>query len=290
MARKAKDILLARGYTEEELKDSPLLKDSKFCAAIEAEAEVADEATALAEERKGLIEKDKEWYKNYAVPEVNKARQEAIEAKKEAAGLKAEMEQLQKYGLRKVADQDDDDNPNPKPNPKPNDNLAFDESKFVKAEDFNKIVSQVPVSLTMLQDISNQHYELFGKFIPGGTTKLHQEFVKAQNEEHFQGSLQDFWEKRYKVVDKREEIATKEREKREEAFREEGRRQEREKLGANPNLRSPVISSSPFANKVTVVGDDGKPVKSPMPWERTREQRATERVSKFATKLQQESV
>ena len=52
MSRKAKEILLARGYTEAELAGmETLLKDQKFCAAIEAEAASADDATALAKER-----------------------------------------------------------------------------------------------------------------------------------------------------------------------------------------------------------------------------------------------
>jgi len=288
MARKAKEILLARGYTEAELAGmETLLKDQKFCAAIEAEAQAADEHAALAEERKNLIEQDQKWYQEYAVPEVEKARADAITARKERAAFEAELKARQDYGLKQVASQEGHQ-PAPVVNPAPVVAPEFDPSKFVDREAYMKTVQNIPYNLTMLQDISDEHRELFGKSIPGGTSKLFQEYDNARAKEHYQGSFRDFWEKKYKVQDKRDAIEADTRKKNEDAIRLEERNKVLSELG-NPMTRPLSTSHSPFTNKPTstTVDSTGKVVTATQPWERSKEQRSTERVSKFTTKALQ---
>jgi hypothetical protein len=219
------------------------------------------------------------------MPEVDKARADAIQAKKEKGALEAELKARQDYGLRKVA-ADEGHVPAPVVTPVITPTPTFDGSKFVDNDTYMKTVQAIPYNLTMLQDIADEHRELFGKSIPGGTTKLFESYDKARTKEHYQGSFREFWEKSYKVQDKRDALETDNKKKYEDSIRLEERNKVMSEYG-NPLSRPMVTSHNPFTNRTSKVDEAGKTISSTQPWERSKEQRAGERVSKFTTKALQ---
>lgn len=292
MARKAKDILLARGYTDADLASmATLLADAKFCAAIEAEAAELDQHRADLDKAKKDLEDDAKWYQETAVPALNKATQDAITARKKQAELEAQLKAAQDYGLLKVADGQDKGNPpvNPNPNPNPSPDSSLDASKFVSVDEFNNTRAAFGSAIAMAQDIADDHRELFGTRLPGGVTKLREEYQDAVSSRRYRGSLQQFWEEKYKVADKRNEIAAKSRQDEiDKAVADAKSKWISEQ--SNPMTRTPSSSRNPFvARTATTTAPDGKTVTAPVskPWERNESERSGQRVSKFTGKVLQ---
>ncbi len=292
MARKAKEILLARGYTEEELTSmATLLADQKFCAAIEAEANDADTHKTAAEKLQADLEADATWYRETAAPALTKATKDAIDAKEKAAGLEAKLQSMQDYGLLKVAEGEGgkgkgtvvtdpkavESNPN------------FDASKFVSTETFQQTASQFGNAIAMAQDIADDHKELFGTRLPGGVSKLREDYQKAVQTRRFGGSLREFYEDTYKVAAKRDEISAAARTKEiADAIAAEKTKWVSEQ--ANPMTRTLGSSRNPFTNRAQAgsATDGGKGGTAPTkPWEKNEGERANQRVSKFASKVLQ---
>jgi hypothetical protein len=284
MARKAKEVLLARGYTEEELKGMDLLlKDQKFCAAIEAEANEADERKAKVEELQGLVDGDTEWYSNTCVPEMEKMANKVADAEANRAASEARLKAMQESGLRKVASQGNrgDDKatppvvaPNTNPDNKP-------DPRYVPVDTFTKAYREVGHTFMSVQDMQADHQELFGKRLR--MTELEKDYQTAIERERFQGSIVDFWEKKYKVGERRSELDTQKAREHDDSIRKDERTKLLSEMG-NPMTRIPVLSNNPFTNRT--VDSSGKPVES-RPWERTDAERSGTRVNKFTGKILQ---
>ena len=197
------------------------------------------------------------------------------------------MKAQQDYGLAKVAEKAGHEPVVQPVEPKPKD---FDSSKFVTAEAFDKTARSVGDSMIMLTDILEDHRELFGKRLPGGMSKLRENWQKSVADEHYRGSLRDYWEKEYKVADRRDAIAAKEKKDYEDSIRKDERTKVQSEYG-NPNTRPLALSHNPFTNKTIKTDESGKPiVGAAQPWEKSKEQRATERLNKFTNKALQSSV
>jgi len=289
MARKAKDILLARGYTEADLTSmSTLLADAKFCAAIEAEAAETDTLREQTTKLQKDLEDDAKWYQETAVPALNKAVKDATEAREKQAAVEAKLKAAQDYGLMKVAENDKPATPVPTTPPSSTD---LDPTKFVSAETFAQTTSQFGSAIAMAQDIADDHRELFGSRLPGGVSKLREEYQEAVRSRRFGGSLQQFWEQQYKVADRRKELETAARQKEiSDAVAAEKTKWVSEQ--ANPMTRTLSSSRNPFTNRTQSQTADGKPATSSTstpskPWEKSDSERASQRVSKFANKVLQ---
>ncbi len=79
------------------------------------------------------------------------------------------------------------------------------DTRYVKAEDFTKAVSDVmqfPLVSAELIDLNAEHQELFGKRLPN-TKKLVEDAIKEKR------SIRDQWANQYKVEDRRTEVAKK---------------------------------------------------------------------------------
>lgn len=282
MARTAKEILKARGYTDDELKAmDTLLKDRKFTAAIEAEA-------AEVERLNDLVTQTEEWYEKTSKPAMEKAVREANEAAARAAAAEARWADAQKRGLLKIAadpgdggaggGSGDGNDPN-KGAGDPNANI--DPSKYVTRDTLDNLTgefaSRQAEAMVMYTDILEDHRDLFGSRLPGGMSGLRAEYANAQKTQHFAGSMRDFWEQRYNVAGKREELSAKAKEEERNKIREEERAKLMDEVG-NPNLRPGVVSRSPFVVKKD---DEGKVVQ---PWERAQSERSGSRVARLVKK------
>lgn len=296
MARKAKEILLARGYTEADLATmTTLLADPKFCLAIESEAADADTARAQATELQGTLTADQEWYNTYAIPLVKKTQQDAINARAEAAAANAKLQAAQDYGLTRVAEQAGA-TPAVPATPSTPATPAVDTSQFVTSETWNQGLELVGDSIEMAQDIVADHQDLFGHRLPGGLGSLRKDFKEAQKTRRYAGSIKQFWEEKYKVPDKRTEISQAAQAKLIADAELRGRNAAIAE-GANPATRSMLASRSPFTNRGAATATPGAaatPGGAPaaasagkQPWERQPEERSGARVSKFATKVLQ---
>ena len=285
MARKAKEILLARGYTEEDLKGmETLLKDTKFCSAIESEASEADTHKAKADELQEVVDSDTEWYQKTCVPEMDKMAEKVADAAAAQAAAEARLKTMQEVGLKRIASQDGGD---PAPVPDLADNTVVPkvlkaDDRYVTKESFGEAYTKVGDVIMDAQDIAEDHKELFGKRIPGGMSQLRADYQGAISRERYQGSIRDFWEKKYKVDDRKSEMSTEQAAEHEKKIREDERTKTLSELG-NPMTRSPVLSSNPFTKRV---GDDGKTVDN-KPWDRNDAERSGTRVSKFTGKALQ---
>lgn len=310
MARKAKEILLAMGYTEADLVDSPILKDPRFVAAIEKE-DAAMEAklngfqTEVTDYKNKLVNTQK-WYQETAVPTIEKALKDATAAKAERARLEAQLKAEQEYGLRRVAagegdggagnagnggDQGGNGGGNGRNGGNGGNNdpdySQFD-SRYVSSEVFRQTAENVGVAIAMAQDVADDHMELFGKRLPGGVTKLRSDYLKARNE-GFTGTMADYASKTYKFDERRAELATQRAAEERANLETEIRAKILSEMG-NPMTAPGVISRSPFYRKI----ENGAAEGGRQPWDggngqiRTREQRHADRVVKFGRKVLEE--
>lgn len=295
MARKAKEILIARGYTEQDLAGmATLLSDPKFCAAIEAEAAEADEHKSQAEKLKTDLAADAEWYRNTAVPQLTRALQDAVTAKSELAKSQAQLKAMQDYGLARVAEgqgvEPDPTKSAALPNPA-NPNPAEPDPRYVTNDTFSQTVSQyIPATATM-QDLSDEYRELYGSRIPGGMAAVHKEFLDARDSNRYRGGFREYVESKFKFAEKRSEIASAEKQKHEEAIRLEERNKVLSEMG-NPMTTPMRVSRNPFTNRAATQSGSGNGAGAAAgsgtpahPWAKTANERSSARVSKFAAKL-----
>lgn len=130
-----------------------------------------------------------------------------------------------------------------------------DTSKFVSKEDFEKEQRKIAAAQTAyfgeVLEIGDEHRELFGNRV--NSRQLIQEAIAAGK------SPREFWEEKYNVKAKRDEISKTADEKRM-ADAEKRGYEKRLAEEANPNLREPDSSKNPFYE----VPKDGKTIQ---PWD-----------------------
>ena len=299
MAKKAKDILLAAGYTEAQIADpamATLLNNTQFCKALEAESIAAETAEAERVRLEGDLNADTEWYKTQAAPAIKTATERAITAEGRAANAEARLKAAQEMGLIKIGEQEG----TPPANPANSATSAIDPNtgKYLTQDQVDKMLADrmglVGDAVTMAADIPAEHYELFGARLPGGVSGLRKEFQAAQQNNRFRGSLMDFWEQKYKVADKRAEVATLAHQKELDAYaadKVKARETELISQYGNPMTRPLTTSRSPFTNRGSAItgqsgakpGESGAPTERKQPWEGSSspEQRSANRVTAF---------
>lgn len=292
MPRKAREILKSRGYTDQELDGLILLNDARFCATLEAED--ADREALLSErdQLKRTVDDTGRWYHETAKPTLERALADATNARAEKARLEARLQAETDYGLRQVAQDQDRNNQSGDQNQnrdqqrtqdQGNRNAEFD-ARYVTADTFTQATNQFGDAIAMSSDIIEDHRELFGSRLPGGISKLRDDYRNAVRVNHFSGNLRDYWESQYKVPDKRAELSAKARADQEAQIRQDERSKVMSEF-ANPMTRPLEGSRNPFVRK-PAGGDSGKSNVGRQPWERgTQEQIRSDRVVRFATKV-----
>ncbi len=272
----------ARGYTDEELGNLVLLQDSRFCAVLEQEdADREALATANTKMRTDLDATTK-WYHEEAVPAIDKVTKDLVKERSERARLQAQLETEQELGMRRVAADPvatttTNANTNANPDPKQLDD------RYVSRDVFMQTVNEYGGAIAMGNDIVEDHRDLFGKRLPGGLGGLRASYQKA-SETGFRGTLRDYWQKEYNVDAKRTELEAADKAKHDADIRADERAKVTQEM-LNPHTRPMEASRSPFirARKIEGGRADGD---AHQPWERgTVEQRRSQRVVKFGTKV-----
>ena len=289
MARKAIEILKARGYTDDELTAMQTLLTPKFCTALEAEDLERERIQAEATKYKADLDATTTWYHQEAVPALNKALNDATTARGEAAAVAARLKAMQDYGLARVAENQDDPNKN-KPVVKSGEELpsGFDPAKYVSADTFLQTTDRFGEAIAVATDIAEDHRDLFGSRLPGGVTGLRKEYQEAVKSHRFQGDLRAFWENKFNVQVKQTERSQAARQKELDDYANTKIAEKMSEMG-NPMTRTLVQSRNPFTAKV---GTTGSTAVGEQPWgdgKRTPEQRRSDRVVRFHQKLQEKS-
>lgn len=291
MARKAREILKARGYTEEQLTALTILNDATFCSAIEAE-------DAEQERLRGIISDNTRWYENEAVPALNRALADATTARGEAARLKAQLDAETEYGMRRLANQDGNGgvgggqggngggqggNGNGNGGGGNGGGASEVDPRYVTTEAFTQTADRFGEAIATATDISEDHRDLFGSRLPGGVGQLRKEYQDAIKNRQFQGDLRAYWEHKFNVAGKRTEIANREREEHDRKVAADAI-QKYQSENLNPMTRTPIASNNPFMRK-QVAPSQG--VNGQQPWDSgpTVEQRRAARVTKFGQKM-----
>lgn len=288
MARKAREIFKARGFSDAELDAMPILQDPRFCKALEDEDEALQGRITKMQTD---LDATTEWYNNTALPAIEKARKDAVAAQAERARLEAQLKAETEYGLRRVAGQDGGDggaggggngDGGRGGNGNGGNGSGDPDPRYVDRDTFQTVTDQFGSAIAMATDIAEDHRDLFGKRLPGGVQTLRNEYKEAVTKKRFQGTLRDYWENKYNVEQRRTEVANKEREDHERKIAEEAVAKYKETQG-NPFTRAPEASRNPFTRKgiAPSQGADGK-----QPWEvGNQAQRSTARVMKFSKQV-----
>jgi hypothetical protein len=240
---KLEDVLKSQGYSDEDIKAlGPLLTDTKFRGAVEKVAGTAEESQAKADK----LEKDlgvwAEWHQKTAQPAIESAMTNEQNARAEAASLREKFKTLQDQGLITLAQQAGEPTVPQPQNPGPS--LGdFDpkKHKLVTEDDVLRFADMEGDAIAAAQDIASQHYELFGTRLPS-FRELRKESVAAKK------SIDQYWQEKFKVSERRAEIDAKNRADAEAKVRADERSKVISEL-ANPMTRPPSSSRAPFARR-----------------------------------------
>lgn len=272
MPRKTyQEYLTENGATPEEI---TVLATPKAISAYNKMASDFDteREAAVAATRTELETANDEWWKNELQPGLTSRDTQILQLSGEAARLRATLEQAKKLGLTQVAI--DSGVVEPPANAGGNSPAGFDPKKFVSAEDFQSAFDRTGEAIAQAQTLFAEHHALFGSF-PTDIEDMRKAAVASRG----QKNIRQVWEEKYKVADKRSEIAAAKQKAHDDAIRAETRTAVTQELaGANPGLRQPVISR----HSLTPRPED----KDKKFFERDPNAAQRGRVAKFAAKVQ----
>jgi len=221
------------GYTDEDLKSfESVMGNAKFVAMLQKIHQSSEQALKDKQDAEQARLDFENRYNNEFIPEMRKVTSDAIQERGETARLRAQLEKAREYGIVPEPDKpavDPDAAPVRAPgSPNPN---------GVTRDDFGRLAIAQGRSIVELQDINADHFRLFGS--PLGNT---QEILDEMQRQHTLGnknfSLRQAWESKYDVAKKRDELKAAEGKKHDDEVRAAAVKEERERNGANPNLRS----------------------------------------------------
>jgi hypothetical protein len=175
-------------------------------------------------------------YQDEFVPEMRRVTQDAVRATGEAARMKAQLERAKEYG---IVPEDPAPNPNPAaPNPAdPPRAPGSPDPNLMTRDDFGRFSQQQSNVLITLNDLNAEHFKLFGSPL-GNTQELVDEVQKQRTLGNKGYSLKQAWETKFDVAKKRGELAAADQKKHDDEVRSAAIKEERERNGANPNVRS----------------------------------------------------
>lgn len=274
MAKTYAEFLAENGATPDEIKVLDVPSARKGYDAMQSQAAEAITRATKAESDKAAYDK---WYKEVAEPTAAKALAERDQALGDAAAERARVKKLQDLGLLKIAEQmegggagGDDDAAKRAAAAAAQPDL----SKYVDADTFRQVVAREGDAIAEAQDLAFEHQRLFPDK-PLNFRQLRQTALANKR------SVYDQWQSDYNVATVREQRATADKEAYEKKLREEGASAERAKLQtANPNLVSPVTSTSPFTGRApSAQSADAQP------WNKSEAERESTRLQKGISKV-----
>jgi len=219
------------GMTDDELKAMEAVAGAgKFKAflvkAVAANTQAATDKAAAEQARLDLEQR----YNNEFIPEMRKVTQDSLRAQGEAARMKAELDAARSYGI--VPDPPANTPPPPDPNavrapgsPDPN---AFDPNKWAAAQSR---------AIITLNDLSAEHFKLFGQPL-SDSQSLVDDVAREHQLGHKDYTLRAAWEKKHNVEQKRSEIRAAEDLKGKEEFAALKLKEYKQAHGDNPAVRS----------------------------------------------------
>lgn len=219
------------GMTDDELKAMESVAGSgKFKAflvkAVAANTQAATDKQTAEQARLDLENR----YNNEFLPEMRKVTQDSLRAQGEAASAQAALKAAREYGI--VPDE-------PAKTVAPE--VRAPGSPSPTGPDFNEWSQRQSNAIIKLNDLNAEHYKLFKE--PLGNS---QELVDMVTREHTLGhrdfTLQKAWEQKFNVPAKRQEISAAEIQKGKEDYAQQVLKEDRQKNGSNPNVRSGVPS------------------------------------------------
>lgn len=239
---KLEEILKKRGWTDEDLKaQEALLANPRFRDSLESEYDSAardrDAALQLAEETE---KKWNDWRDSTAVPTIDAYAKDTMEAKAEAAALKAKLEMAEKAGFLPGGTPPDPAQPTPPTQP------TFDPKahNVPTWDDIKRITASEGDAIALANDLAAEYAHLTG----GGTLfdyqgQNGQRGMRALRAEAMQARqpLYDYVAKKFDFQGKRTAIETKRQQEHDEAMRKEGESRVIAQYG-NPALRAPMPS------------------------------------------------
>ena len=215
-----KAYLLQQGLSEEET--NTLAGNEKYRTVLEASAKQFEEAKAaraaadqaLADAQKNKTDLENFW-KNEATPKLLQADQTIAQTRAEKARLAAYLQSLaeQGYDIPKEYLDTPATPPNPAGTPS---NGGPANGQYFTREDAKKEFESTAENLTLIQDLNNEYFQLFGSF----PTSLNADLKEARTQNK---GLRDFVRAKYNFDGKRSEIEAKKAADREAAIRKEER-------------------------------------------------------------------
>ena len=256
------------GLTDDELKTyETILGDGKFKTMLKkviSANETLAAAKTAAEEAKATAETELNQfttrYNSEFVPAMRDVTQQAVAKEGELAALRAKLAKAKEFGLILEEDgqgqqsQQQQQQVRAPGSPDPN---------AISRDDFSRFSNAQSNTIVALQNLNAEHFELFGKPL-GGTDELIAEVNRQRLLGNQNYSIKQAWEQKHNVSAKREEVAKAAQEKRDNEIREQVRREEREKHGSNPHMRSGQVSRYD-KYKASDASADGK-----KPWQSAR--------------------
>jgi hypothetical protein len=272
MRKSYADFLKEQGASEDEVK---LLDTAPARKAYNALMDKAEADAALAAKAKTDLDAYDKWYQDEAVPAYKKMEGDLTVAKANEARAATAIRTMQERGLIDVA-KDLGYDPDKPPAPPANPALptGFDPSKYVTSDVLMQVAEKEGDAIAIAQDIAFEHSRLFPDR-PLNFRELRKEAVAAKK------PVEQLWKEKYGVDAARAAKAKSEQDTRDAKLREEGAAAERAKYAnaANPDLRSPATSNSPFIPRKE--GDRaGK-----QPWDLNENDTASSRVRNATTKV-----
>jgi hypothetical protein len=199
-------------------------------AALDAKAD--SERTRLDFERR---------YNDEFIPEMRRVTQDSLNAQAAAAAAEAKLKKAREYGIvpedegdaaAKAAAANGGAPPRAPGSPDP---------AAVNRDDFNRFSQSQSNVLITLNDLNAEHFRLFGSPL-GETQALVDDVMRQRTLGNKTYSLKQAWETKFDVAKKRDEIAAVAKQKEKDGWTKEVLKTERERQGANPNVRSGATS------------------------------------------------
>jgi len=203
------EYLKSQGYTDAEITSMvTTFGADKIAKAFEAPMQAAEAAARDLAAAKTEREEFQNFYETDVLPKVGQTYQDAINTRTENAALKERLKAAKEYGFLSdsaalpvvpgasaavTAPVQVPGSPAAPGGPP-----ALD-PRYVQADKFTDAVNNIPDMLGRMQNVSNQHFALFGNTDLDMTDLITEARKRKTN-------IQAVWEDRYKVKDKRAEI------------------------------------------------------------------------------------
>lgn len=245
-----KELLKAQGYTDEEISNmEKTFGGEKMAKAFEAPLKAAADAKALADKANADLAEFESKYQTEILPEISKTYRRAIDAETQVGALTSRLKAAKDYGFlsEDIADPNKDKNtPPPNSNEVPG-SPALD-SRYVPADAFTKAVNDIPDMLGRLTNMSNEHFSLFGSPLLDVN-----DMIAESKKTNGKKSVYDIWNDRYKVEDKRKQIAADKQAAHDKSVGEKAVQDYLTQHGGTPFTRPGVPS---IANRFSPAGKD----------------------------------